>query len=168
MKKGVNLLWIIFVVINALILMISLLDCVKYIPTHYEGLAIMEDGLYAGFDGPIALPEPSFRNLFRIVWFESALCSILFLLKPKVLHIIGIILSLFQSICVIFYVRIVSMIEVLFDDIGCAIGELHGKYELTSFGILLGFLCFASFIYSIILTILHSKDKNQRLTNKQE
>lgn len=165
MKKGVNILWITFVVINILILILSLLNCVKYIPTHYEGLAIIEEGLYAGFDGPISLPEPSFQNLIRIVWFESALCSILFLFKQKAVHVIGILLSFFQSICVIFYVQIVSLIEALFDDIGCAIGELHGKYELTPFGFLLGILCFASFIYSIVLTILYSKEKRKSQIN---
>lgn len=159
MKKGANLLWIFFVLLNTLILVLSLLDCVKYIPTHYEGLAIMEDGLYAGFDGPIALPEPSFKNLFSHVCFGGILCSVLFLFKNRVLHIVGILVSLLQAISIMFYVRIVSFVEHSLDGVSCSIGELHGEYKLTIIGVVVGSLCLISFLYSIMLTIQYAKEK---------
>ena len=159
MKKCVNLLWAVFVLLNVFILFLSLLDCVKYIPTRYEGLPIMGDGLYYGFDGPITLPEPSYKNLFSQVWFGSIVCSVLFLFKKRVLHILGILVSLIQAISVVFYVPLVSFIEHELDEVSCSIGELHGKYELSAIGVVVGLLCLITFLYSIMLTTQYAKEK---------
>ncbi len=155
MKKGINLFWIVFVILHISIVMISLLDCVRFVPTHYVGLPIMEDGLYSGFNGPITLPEPSYRNFFNPMWKLSVIAIVLFFLKYKVLHILGNIVTLLQ-VTIVYHSKDIAA---LFDTMSNGIGELRGYEELTVVAYILLAMTFISFLFSIFLTVFIRKDE---------
>ena len=102
MKKEINVLWIGFVLICILTIILSNLNCVKFVPKYFEGLPFDENDVTYGFDGkPLKLPEPTYYNAFGIVVGCSTLCIILTFFKKRFLNIAGNAVALFQRLAVI-------------------------------------------------------------------
>lgn len=164
MKKEINDLWIGFVLICILTIILSNLNCVKFVPKYFEGLPFDENDVTYGFDGkPLKLPEPTYYNAFGIVVGCSTLCIILTFFKKRFLNIAGNAVALFQMLSVCFLPSIRDYLEEIGRPYGCAIGAVHGRYEAMPMCFIVGGLCIVVFAYSILITITYTRYKNSKL-----
>lgn len=101
MKKGINILWIGFVLLTVVACLLSQARCVKFVPTHLEGIPIKEDGTYTSFgDMTFSLPEPTYYNAFSLVIKGSLVCIVAFWLRNVFLNVVGNLAALLQMLLV--------------------------------------------------------------------
>lgn len=163
MKKGINILWIGFALLCVATIILSQYNCVRFIPTHLEGIPINDDGTYVSFEGmTFELPEPTYDNAIEIVALFSSICMIVFLFCNTILGVVGNLFALLQAMVVCFLPQIKNFIEELNHSVSCGIGEVRGYYEPRMMSFILGFLCAAIFVYSLILTVVYAKEKRKR------
>ena len=165
-KKGLNVLWIIYSVILAGIIVISTQDCVKFVPENYEGMAVGatvvdEDADRAGYGQLLALPEPSYESIVKKTAIPCALCCLLFFFKNKVTCVFGCLSAFFLLVTVAFSGTVIDFISDRITSFYQIIGRVRGHHELTLFGIAAVVLCAVVFVFSIVLTVCYAKEKKK-------
>ncbi len=163
MKRGVNVLWICYVVLVIIMIGMSMQNGIKFVPTDYEGLPIDElsDGtiVWHGFSEIITLPEPSFDSLIGRLLPGCIVCILAFIPKNKLINVIGCITAASQCVIVACSGKIYDWLSDKFKTTVCSIGELHGYHELTIVGIFVLVLCIAVFAFSVLLTCIYAKNR---------
>lgn len=162
MKKGVNILWVGFALLCILAIFLSQYDCIKFIPTHLEGIPINDDGSYMSIGGmSFELPEPTYYNAFEVVAIFSVICTAVFLFRNIKLNVIGNLITLIQAVFMCFLPQLKNYLEEMNHSVSCGIGEVHGYYEPMMMYFILSILCVAIFVCSVILTIVYARDRNR-------
>lgn len=163
MKRGVNILWICYTFLVAVVIALSVFNCIRYVPTYYEGLAFEElsDGttVWHGFSGIKTLPEPSYSKLVDKLLPGYILCILAFLPKKKFINIAGSIAAAVQCVIVIFCGVVYDRLYELLDAQICSIGSLHGYHELTTVGIFILILSLVVFAFSVFLTRIYAREQ---------
>ena len=165
-NKGINLLWLGYSLLLAIVIVVSMQDCVRFVPTYYEGLAAQEtsDGTkYYSLNGElISLPEPSFSHLDKKLAIPCALCCLLLYFKKRILSVFACVLAMVQVLIVACSGKLYDLISKAISSQMCAIGKLHGYHELTHVGIIELLLCIIIFLATVFLTSVYFKEAIER------
>ena len=164
MKKGINLLRIIYLLLIVVIMVLSLMNCSKIVSDGYEGLVIQEqnDGTAVGSDlngKPITLPEPKYKNWFFALLPGYIFCAAAFWFKKLFINVCGCIAAFFQCLFSGGSVLFVNLMEDMISTASCGIGRLITHREFTPIGCFVFALTIICFAFSILLTFIIRKDK---------
>lgn len=150
MKKGINVFWIVAVLISVAILILSCFECV--IGISYSGIPISST----------MEPHIQTNSLFSLISIPTVVSVLLLFSKSKGLNVFACVIVLLQSTVVTFAHKLYKTIDAVFSNIA---GYSSYEYNLTKIGILLSVLCWILFLVTIVLTIGRFRENRQTKIN---
>ena len=149
MKKGVNIFWILTVLVSIAIIILSSLECVEGV--SYSMLPISDD----------IEPIGKSCNLFSLVCIPTVVSVVILFFDSKTLNVLASVALFIQAIVVTFSYKVYKHIDNLFSYIG----SRSFTYKMTEIGIIVSFLCWIVFLLAIVLTYARLRGKKDNLVN---
>ena len=154
MKKSIDFLWVAFLLLALLTILLSQMDCIRYVPTS----AVEEMG---EITMPHPLPDPDYYNAFEFVLRLSLLSAALLLFWNTALNVLGNIIALVQVLVMLFLVKIVIVLDGIHNLIGCTMVKIEGYWEHFAIYYIITGLSIVMFAYSLYLTYIRISYKKK-------
>lgn len=145
MKKEINIILLLAVVLSFVILGLSSLECVKGIT--YDGVPVSST----------MEPRVITHSLISLISVPAILSLLALLASNTGLNIFACVMAFLQSVAVTVSPQLYNAMEKLFRHVG----EPAYDYKLTGVGIIVCVMCWILFLVSLVMTNRRSKEKQQ-------
>ena len=147
MRKGINIFWILTILVSVSILILSSLECIEGLS---HSLRPISNDIY---------PIRKSCNLISFVCIPTVFSVVILFFENKTLNVLACIALFIQATVVTFSDRVCKFI----DDLFSYIGSRYFTYKMTEIGIIVSLLCWLLVLLAISMACvrLRVKKRNQ-------